>query len=310
MKRVISKTFIQDLLEDKLEDILAFVHKDNTLDLEIRENYINIYYRGGNILKVEETNKNTYKFDFDKNYISDSDTDIINHFKNQKWNSYFPLMKQSMDFYFTRIKKEEREFQQLVVRENNYSSISTGTDYFIIDMEYDNHSNARFDLVAVEWLSKSTHRKLSNNYKPKLVVIEMKYGDNSISGTAGMKEHWKDFNLFISNSSSVDIFKDEMLSVFNQKRELGLIPCLTMPNNSNQIKQFADDIDFAFLIANHDPESSKLNTEISELKITPIKILASNLMGYGIYNDNIIDLDKFKQSHYLSSSNDVKLRNY
>jgi len=59
-----------------------------------------------------------------------------------------------------------------VVRENNYSSISNGTDYFIIDIEYDNHAHARFDLVAVEWPSKASHRKLAKDYKPKLVVIE------------------------------------------------------------------------------------------------------------------------------------------
>ncbi len=95
---------------------------------------------------------------------------------NQNWNEYFPEAKQVMDIYFSNHMHEEREFQQLAVRENNYSSIANGTDYFIIDIEYDNHKNARFDLIAAEWPSKGSIRKLQKGFKPNLLIIEMKYG--------------------------------------------------------------------------------------------------------------------------------------
>jgi len=88
-----------------------------------------------------------------------------------------------MDFYFTKHMKEEREYQHLWVRENNYSSIANSTDYFIADIEYDNHKNARFDIVAIEWLSDASIRKLKNGHNPKLVVIEMKYGDGAFRGS-------------------------------------------------------------------------------------------------------------------------------
>ena len=206
-------------------------------------------------------------------------------------------MKQYMDFYFSGNKKEEREYQQLVVRENNYSSIANGTDYFIIDIEYDNHANARFDLVAVEWPSLASHRKLSKEFKPKLVVIEMKYGDRALSGTAGMKKHLDDFNLFISDSSAVLDFKSEMISIFSQKRELGLIPCLSSEENSNPIKEFADDIELAFIIANHDPASTKLKTELSSCGAISAKFITSNFMGYGIYKESIFDIKEFYNKH-------------
>ncbi|MEI6142284.1 MAG: hypothetical protein WCP85_23625 [Mariniphaga sp.] len=297
MKRSLSNTFISDLKSDQLNEILLYVQKDHTLDLEIRDNIVNIYYRGGNILRISEKGNNSYFFEFDRNYLSSHNVILDNYLSAKNWKQYFPFMKQSMDHYFLNNRKEEREFQQLVVRENNYSSIANGTDYFIIDIEYDNHANARFDLVAVEWPSSSSHRKLSNYFKPKLVVIEMKYGDRALSGTAGMKKHLDDFNLFISDSSAVLDFKSEMISIFSQKRELGLIPCLSSEENSNPIKEFADDIELAFLIANHDPASTKLKTELSSCGAISAKFITSNFMGYGIYKESIFDIKEFYNKH-------------
>lgn len=299
MARKLEKEFVEGLLTRNLKSCLDYVRDDDTLDLEIRENYINIYYRGGNVLKVNK-NGNYYQYEFDDNYlnanpvISKAELDKL---KNQSdWNNYFPKAKQTMDFYFSKKRNnEEKEFQQLVVRENNYSSIANGTDYFIIDIEYDNHKNARFDIIAVEWPSEASKRKLSNNYKPKLVIIEMKYGDGALSGIAGMKKHEDDFLRFISNSTDLNEFKKEMLCLFKQKRELGLIPCLSNSNNSNEIIEFADDVELTFLIANHDPASRKLTEELSSLENLKASFIASNFMGYGIYNHSVYKLSQFKQ---------------
>jgi hypothetical protein len=286
-----------DLLSGCLKEVLTYIHKDNTLDLEIRENFVNVYYRGGNILRIIETRVNAYKYEFDRNYLSASVSSISPPTSKTNWDLYFPKMKQIMDFYFSIHRKEEREYQQLVVRENNYSSIANGTDYFIIDIEYDNHANSRFDIVAVEWPSKPSHRKLSKGFKPRLVVIEMKYGDHALSGTAGMHKHWTDFNLFISNRVAVNAFKKEMLDMFSQKRKLGLIPCLADSKNSNPLTQFDDPIDLAFLIADHDSASKKLKSELSACGNIPAKFITSNFMGYGIYNESIFNMHEFLERH-------------
>lgn len=302
MVRELSPDFINDLLKGSLNEILDIIHKDDTLDLEIRNNYVNIYYRGGNILDIKVSSKNIYNFHFDENYLKVDNTkitkaDLDNFINDKDWYSFFSQMKQIMDFYFSSHRNEEREYQQMVVRENNYSSISNGTDYFIIDIEYDNHKNARFDLVAVEWLSDASKRKLHKDYKPKLVVIEMKYGDQALSGSAGMEKHWNDYNQFISNKLEINNFKDEMLKVFEQKRELGLIPCLSLSENKNPITQLATDIELAFLIANHDPASSKLRIELLKYLAMAPKLITSNFMGYGIYIESIFELQDFINKH-------------
>lgn len=288
-----------DLMEGQLKELLSYVKSDNSLDLEIRENYINIYYRGGNVLKVTEVRVNKYDFHFDSEYLkvaSFISENSINAYKsNFIWNNYFPLAKQAMDFYFTKYSKEEREFQQLVVRENNYSTIANSTDYFIIDIEYDNRKNARFDIVALEWESITFHRRLLKGYKPKLVLIEMKYGDGALNGIAGIQKHISDFERFNSDTNEVDEFKIEMLGVFKQKRELGLIPKLSGDGNLNEITQFADEFEMMFLLVNHDPASSILRTELHKITNKNIKFITSNLLGFGLFKENVFDYEQFNQ---------------
>lgn len=295
MKRKLDKKFMDELLTGQLNDLLNYVKQDNTLDLEIRENYINIYYLGYNALKVKKNN-DSYKLSFDYNYLkkcSFLQKDTIRECqKNMDWNIYFPLVKQAMDFYFSN-SSTEREFQQLVVRENNYSSNANSTDYFVIDIEYDNHDNAQFDIIALDWPSVSMKRKLHKNYKPKLVIIEMKYGDGALSGKSGMIKHYDDFNTFTSNANTVSSFKSEMVNLLVQKRKLGLIPCLLESVNKNNIEDFSDKIELIFLIANHDPAKSILQTELNSLSDKNIKFVTANFMGYGLYKQNVFDLNQF-----------------
>lgn len=282
----------------ELRGLLNYLNRDNTLDVEIRENYINIYYRGGSALKITQVTDKIYDYHFDNNYfksrslISDMNIPLLNSETN--WRDYFPNIKQAMDFWFTENPKEEREFQQLVVRENNYSSIASSTDYFILDIEYDNRKNARFDIVAMEWKSDASSRKLQKGYKPKLTIIEMKYGDGAVKGSAGIKKHINDFNHFMTFADEVNEFKKEMLSVLHQKRLLNLIPCVTLLNNPNEITEFQDDIDLMFLMANHDPASSILRDEIQDLP-DDILFAVSNFAGYGLYKENIFSIAQFKE---------------
>ena len=105
--------------------------------LAIRDRYFNVYYRGGNILKVIEHRKGLYRTSFDDQYnklqrnIPDSPASIANQADAEKWVASFPDRKNIMDEYFSAYSKAEREFQQLVARENNSSSISNESEYFV-----------------------------------------------------------------------------------------------------------------------------------------------------------------------------------
>lgn len=68
MPHLLNDDFYQDLLSGSFSSLLEYVIDDPSLDLQIRENYINIYYRGGNILKIDKKGTG-YNYFFDMKYF-------------------------------------------------------------------------------------------------------------------------------------------------------------------------------------------------------------------------------------------------
>ncbi len=52
---------IASLKRGKLREMLDIINNDNDLDVQIRNDYLNIYYKGGNIAKVNS--ENSVEFD-------------------------------------------------------------------------------------------------------------------------------------------------------------------------------------------------------------------------------------------------------
>jgi hypothetical protein len=298
MTHLLDDHFVQDLLSGSLSNLLEYVIEDPSLDLQIRDNYINIYFRGGNILKVNKKDV-SYEFFFDKNYFKgnklNSKDALFELLNKSLWNDYFPEAKQVMNRFFGATGNEEREFQQLVVRDNNRSSLANGTDFFIIDVEYDYPKIGIFDMVAVEWLSEGPKRKCPEKYKPKLYIIEMKYGDKALKGKSGLRDHQNQFHHLIGNEAYLEQFKQEMVNLFDQKRNLGLIPCISKTNNPNLVTMFDDNIEFAFLLANHDPAKKSLFEELEILESDDVSFIVSNFMGYGIFQEAVHKYDDFRR---------------
>jgi len=302
--RGLGQNFIDELVPAQssiFSSLLEYIHGDTTLDVELRNNSLFIYYRGGKLLEVRLVYQMIPKYTPNKKYLNPTTTatsgEIENCFQDPykpDWKFFFPGAKQAIDIHLSGKKTEEREYQQLVVRENNYSSISNGTDYFIIDTEYSYTRNARFDLVAMEWLSEGSTRKLPKSYRPKLAIIEMKYSERALGNTSGLLNHYNDINGFLQNKTTVNTFRAEMLEVFNQKRKLGLIPCLQKNKNwTKDINDLEDDIDIIYLLANHDPASDILDTELKKLSGAGVKLVTSNFMGYGLYRENVFNINDF-----------------
>ncbi len=280
------------------------VIRDHTLDMEIRREDIRIYYRGGRILYITAATEG-YKVDFDKNYFIKNEFVLPNgKVKNEndanEWVVTIPKLKQAMDLWLCHNPKEEREFQQLVVRENNYSSIAKGTDYFICDIEYVHNKNKsgqnpRFDLIAAHWPSTPAARK--DNTKVGLAIIEIKYGEGAIGGAAGILKHIEDYEMFIKNNDMLRKFKDEMENAFNNKRKLGLIDSC-----KKDIMSFNNEApDLILMFANHDPATKALKDAINKVRsekpntIDKIKFATANYFGCGLYDNAIYALNDFEK---------------
>ena len=306
MGRRLSKQFMDDLQGKEggagldLNCILKLVQNDSSLCLEIRDNYINIYYRGGNFMKLTEK-QGIYNISFDSKYISSTnikskvvqitDKKAINQQDIDDWLGIAPFLKHEMDLYFGSHPKNEREFQQLMVRENNRKGIAKSTDYFIADIEYA-EDDSRFDMIAIHWPSTSAERKNDSNVG--LSFIEMKYGDGALTGNSGIMDHITKLQQYLSGINALEKLKKEIQCVFNQKLELGLV------DNKKAIVGFNDKLpELIFVFANHDPESSILKRELQKVIANSpqlsfeIKVAVSNFMGYGLYEQNIYTLQEF-----------------
>ena len=302
--RKLSAKFMGDLVDSDgvLYPILARVKKDHTLMLAIRENFINIYYRGGNILNLKEHNKGFYQASFDDQYnksgllIPDSPTEINNQNDSRSWIDSFPSRKNIMDEYFSTYGKAEREFQQLIARENNNSTISNESEYFVSDIEVA-EPYARFDIMAIRWLA--AQRKNRSNCKAAL--IEMKYGDSALTGSAGLLKHLKDMEKLITNKDGYSKLLETMESQFTQLDELGLLKFNKGTSNA-KVKLNPDEIpEVIFVIANHNPRSPKLKTilrdpeidKYAQSQLFDLKFYVASFAGYGLHAKCMFPLVEF-----------------
>lgn len=306
--RTLSPVFMNDLLQPDglLHPILERIKQDHTLMLAIRKDYINIYYRGGNILRVKKQDNGNYSAFFDSKYnkfgfpIPDLPGTIESKEDVARWITSLQDLKCLMDFFFSKHNKPEREFQQLVVRENNFSAIANESEYFIADIEIAGSTpGARFDILAIRWLA--SQRNSSSNCLP--VIIEMKYGDGALSGNAGVLKHLQDIHALISDTDKYKKLLHSMELQFNQLDELGLI---TFNRAANWTKfEFAasEKPEVIFIFANHNPRSTKLSTILNDPEIDAydhsslfdLKFYVSGFAGYALHADCMVTLAQFRK---------------
>lgn len=225
------------------------------------------------------------------------------------WVKVIPLIKSTIDFYFTEIRdNREKECQQLIVRENNRGTkpkkdadakkyAGQNTDYYICDTEYVK-GKARYDLAGVKWPSTSNARRKTSGLR--LALMELKFGKDALQeGKSGIVDHVRDLNKFLADKAAVRNLKEELVSIFRQKVELSLIDA---PQGFAGFSE--DKPEFILLLANLHPRSSILEKQLAKLEDleyfplghkAEIRIATSNFMGYGLFEESIYSLADFRQ---------------
>ena len=69
--RSLGDSFLSALKDGCLAELTATVRSDATLCLELRGDYINVYYRGGNLMELRKSGQSAgeYAVSFDTNYF-------------------------------------------------------------------------------------------------------------------------------------------------------------------------------------------------------------------------------------------------
>ena len=142
-------------------------------------------------------------------------------------------------------------------------------------------------MVALKWLSNGTVRR--DTSRISLALIEVKYGNGALKGTAGIEKHLEDFQAFLSDREKVSDFCRDISLVFSKKCRLGLLDGLN--EKPYDVKISSLDPEVIFLFANHDPESKILPAVLKEVKPNkypfPILVANASYMGYGLYAEQM-----------------------
>ena len=247
-RKISNEKFWKNLTEGEYKEIIAFAsQRENELDVQIRDNYLNIYYQGGNLLRVHPRSLYFDEFYFHRGAKDMRKTHLIDKCKKgdkaciARWEDYKNRRKEMLDLLkkrgmatyckeMKRIMKEweadlhtigishdEKNAQQQISMNNRGA-----TDYTVVDLEYAVSTTSnfkyngdstkkvpRFDLIAVD-------------KSGQLYVIELKTGLKAIDGNSGIRAHIDCFKYSIELDSNND-FINEMDELLKQKRDLNLI---------------------------------------------------------------------------------------
>jgi hypothetical protein len=260
--RTINNRFIHDLLDGDLSYFLIEVKNNKTLSLEIRDGYINIYYRGGNLLRITQKQVG-YEFFFDVKYCTQENDKLLIESLSKRdsisYNRHFHELIDIMDQWFELHPKLEREHQHSLFINN----------LKIVDVEYQVRNVSRLDMLMVDGNT--------------LYIVENKYGLGAVSGKAGLAKHYQDISKIIEDNETRNQLLKSIEHITHIKHTLGL---------RNYVVKVEDihNIEILFVLVNYNQKSQSLQNELNQIngKIKS-KILYLNS------DEVIIDLSKAQE---------------
>lgn len=302
--RTLDNDFEKDLRFGILHELLEYVQNDDTLMLATRGTSINIYYRGGSILKIEQnTSGKLYTATFDSSYAEGTPLPSLPQILTsaddvRTWLEVLPCLKHVMDVYLHKKRSYEREIQQYIVRENNHSPSSEPTDYFVADIEIveNKQIKCRFDMLAFCW----DRSKRSRGREVSLALVELKYGVGNLEDESGIVEHYQQYVDLVKNADELEKLYEYSQKQINQLVRLGIFNHHAV-NENFQVKVLEEQPEFILVFASNNVYSKKLESALSELERHPdftkykdkVKFYIG-IAGYALYQKSLCNIDEFK----------------
>lgn len=195
--------YIRYLNDDKIKDffvvpvlskLLKIIKDDNEqrFQLEVRQNYVTVYYNGGKLTNIKKGLNGVYATDFDLNYCKNQGADSV-HIQEikaignrdmERFVDNLDIYIAEMDAWFAKHPKAERANQQIICKKFRRPN----EIFNLLDIEFVLES-ARFDMLGAD-----------NNGNIKL--IELKVGNKALSSSpksgssklnSGVYKHYLDF---------------------------------------------------------------------------------------------------------------------
>lgn len=280
--RKLSATFLHALKSGFLSGITEKVKSDRDLNLEIRENYINIYFKGNSLLKLTEVGSLThYKAEIHKKFLEGVNISLdFTEATIPQFIAGIPFIKENIVRYGQR--SLELEYEQMIIRANNYEP-RNNTEYFIVDRQY-TVKEGRFDLTGIHWARDGRRRK----QKVSVCLMEIKFALNQ-----DIQEIHEQLAKYYEpiKKKAADVAL-EMETIFKQKLALNLYNQPLDRLNAMKTLTFSQDINsFQFILVLVDYNQNSRLLALEKVKNLPfadqIKVFHA---GFGMWQHNVKSL--------------------
>jgi hypothetical protein len=252
--RKLSPSFLQNLKTGFLSGIVRTVKDDHDLNLEIRDNYINLYYKGHSLLRISETRTLQYRVNVDRKFRDGLDlpTRLDNIDSVNQFIRTIPTLKQNIIKIGSH--SLEIEYEQMIIRANNYEP-KNASEYFIVDRQYVDHK-LRFDLTGFYWPSRGRRK----NQEVAMCLMEVKFGLNTdIADVHTQLDRY--YEAIKPKAASI---AGEGETILKQKLAIGLYDQSPERLTAMETLSFAKDISafqFVLILVDFNPFSKILNIE-------------------------------------------------
>ena len=141
----------------------------------------------------------------------------------------------------------------------------------------------------------SASLKLSGS-RCKPVLIEMKWGDGAYGGKAGIIQHLRDIESILSDKNEIAKIRKMIELQFDQLSDLRLLRF----NRNEAVKRIdlTEHPEVVFILANHNPRSTKLRTVLDSIEQPDnfdLRFFVASFAGYGMHEACMLKLDEFRE---------------
>lgn len=278
--RKLSDSFVDSLKSGFLAGITQAVRDDHELDLEIRDNYINVYYKGNSLLKLTESAAGRYQAEIHEKFTEGLviPSSFVVPETTRGFLDVIPLLKQNIRKYGKH--SLEIEYEQMIVRANNYEP-RNNSEYFVVDRQY-TVSAGRFDLTGMFW----DRRNRKKRQKVPMCLMEVKCALNQDIAEV----HSQLLRYYEAVKPRAASIAEEGEGIFRQKLELELydqprerIEAMKTLTFSRDIAQFQ----FILILVDYNPNSSMFNPEsLASLHFAnQVKVFRG---GFAMWQQNVL----------------------
>lgn len=263
MRGNLSQQFLTKLTKGNLQSVIKYILGDTDLDVQLRDNYLNVYYKGGNILRIKPKTVFFDKFYFywghpngyPKSYVEkvangkekeinprttrpipsksealeivsslDMMLNKLVQYLPKHPEAFFTQAKSVMDSWFDKWSHQERHDQQEISIMNR--SAGSDSDLAVIDIEFAVSTNKPYNKAKNKKGKDKVCRFdiIAVDHVGQLYVIELKQNEAADSvDNSANVQVHKSDFDDTIGNDDKNLFAQEMAQVAEQKKALGIL---------------------------------------------------------------------------------------